>query len=400
MPKLLQTLAVALPLALVILFPSIAHAKYASIVIDAQSGQVLSSVNPDAKRFPASLTKVMTLYMTFEALEQGRLKMNQSLPVSKNAAKRAPSKLYLEAGDRITVREAILALITRSANDAATVLAEGMGGSEAKFAQMMTVRAKQLGMRNTNFRNASGLPHSAQISTARDLATLSRAIIFNYPQYYKLFSTETFTFRGNTITNHNHLLANYPGADGIKTGYIRASGFNLIASAQEGGRRVIGVVLGGQSPRWRDRQMELLLNNGFAKLGINMNRNYAHRIVKRPTKVAARDEEEEADVIDVSAVDNETEQGDGVEGDWGLQIGAFTSAKRAREAALSARKIAQYWAKDASVNVVETAKGHQRLYRARLIGLDYNRAEYSCQKLKQNNIDCQVVPLASSRANS
>jgi|GEM_PF-463813 len=246
----------------------IGSARYSSIVIDAATGQVLSAANPDAPRYPASLTKMMTLYMVFEALRDHRLSANSLLPVSWAAASVEPSKLGLRPGMRITVQEAILALVTKSANDAAVVLAESLGGSEARFAQMMTLRAHALGMEHTTFRNASGLPDPLQVTTARDMATLARRLINDFPNQYGYFSVPGFRFRGRLIPNHDNLLKSYPGADGIKTGYTEAAGHNLVTSAVRNNVRLIGVVMGAASNPERDAHMEALLDAGFERMNV------------------------------------------------------------------------------------------------------------------------------------
>ena len=238
------------------------------IVLDADTGRVLSELNADAVTYPASLTKMMTLYLTFEALNTGRLRLDQLLPVSVEAASKSPTKLGLRPGDVVAVQDLIFGIVTRSANDAAAVLAEGLGGSEPAFAEMMNRKAAQLGMRNTYYRNASGLPDPAQHTTARDTAQLALALYHDFPREYRYFATRSFVFRGVTIVGHDHLLDWYPGADGIKTGYIRASGFNLATSAVRGGHRLVGVVLGGLSGGSRDRQMGALLDQGFASVGV------------------------------------------------------------------------------------------------------------------------------------
>ena len=234
---------------------------YASIVVDANSGAVLQATNADSQRYPASLTKIMTLYLLFERLESGQLKLSTRLPVSAHAAAQPPTKLSLKPGQNISVEDAILALVTKSANDVASVVAEAIGGSEPQFARMMTRKARALGMRRTTYTNASGLPDSDQITTARDQALLGRAIQERFPRYYHYFSTEAFSFRGRTYRTHNRLL-NRAGVDGIKTGFIRASGFNVVTSMRRGSRRVVAVVLGGRSSARRDAQMrELLADN-------------------------------------------------------------------------------------------------------------------------------------------
>ena len=240
-----------------------AQAGYASIVIDAQTGHVLHEVNPDTRNHPASLTKMMTLYMVFDALRQGKLSLNSHLPVSKYAASMVPTKLGLKPGGQIQVKHAILALVTKSANDAAVVLAEALGGTESGFADKMTARARRLGMDRTRFRNASGLTHSSQLSTARDMATLALALIRDFPREYRYFSTREFSYRGHRYTNHNKLLDAYRGTDGIKTGYTRAAGYNLVASARRDGRRLVAVVFGGKSSRARNQDVMALLDRGF-----------------------------------------------------------------------------------------------------------------------------------------
>ncbi|PPR28402.1 MAG: D-alanyl-D-alanine carboxypeptidase DacF [Alphaproteobacteria bacterium MarineAlpha10_Bin1] len=207
------------------------EAGYASIVLDGDTGEVLRSRNADTRNYPASLTKMMTLYMLFEELDGGRMQMNTKMSVSKRAAGQPASKLGLKRGTTITVRHAIMALATKSANDVATVIAEAIGGTEWEFAAAMTNRARSLGMKRTRFRNASGLPNRKQLSSARDMGVLAMAILRDFPHYYHYFSADKITFKGKTHRTHNNLLNRYPGMDGMKTGYIRASGFNLVASA-------------------------------------------------------------------------------------------------------------------------------------------------------------------------
>ncbi len=240
--------------------------RYGSIVIDAQSGYVLSEKNPDKKLFPASLTKMMTLYLTFEAIEKGTLTKYQRIPVSANAQYQPPSKLGLEAGYSIRVEDGILALVTRSANDAAVVLGEALGGSESRFARLMTFKAQQLGMRNTRFANASGLHDPEQYSSPRDMAILAQALMRDFPRYYRYFSTPSFTYNGITSLNHNKLMATYPGMDGLKTGYVYASGYNLTASAVQNNKRLIGVVFGGRTSASRNSTMRDLLDAGFERM--------------------------------------------------------------------------------------------------------------------------------------
>ena len=242
--------------------------RYSSIVVDAADGAVLSGVNLDAPRYPASLTKVMTAYMLFAALRDGRLSFDQPVPVSAHAASQEPSKLGLLPGSSITVEQALLGLVTKSANDAAAALGELMGGDESRFAQMMTLQARSLGMVQTIFRNASGLPDQDQVTTARDLAVLARHVVRDFPMYYHYFSTPGFLWHGRMIRNHDTMLQTYPGADGIKAGYIGASGHNLVTSAVRAGVRLVGVVLGTASSAERDRQMTALLDQAFERMDV------------------------------------------------------------------------------------------------------------------------------------
>ncbi len=242
--------------------------RYSSLVMRADDGGVISAMSPDEPRFPASLTKMMTLYMVFEALRDRRIDLRQVVPISLHAASMSPSKLGLVPGNRVDVQQLILGLVTKSANDGAAALGEMLGGDEARFAQMMTLRARALGMSRTVFRNASGLPDADQISTARDLALLARHLIEDYPDEYRYFSVPQFVFRGRVIPNHDRLLQSYPGADGIKTGYTEASGFNLVTSATRGDVRLIGVVLGAARPGERDQHMAALLDTAYEQLGV------------------------------------------------------------------------------------------------------------------------------------
>jgi D-alanyl-D-alanine carboxypeptidase len=235
-------------------------ARSAAIVIDAKTGKVLYSADADGRRYPASLTKMMTLYLTFEALAKGRISKNTPVVFSVNAANEPPTKLGVKAGGSVTVETAILSMVTKSANDSATALGEILGGNEADFARMMTAKARQLGMKGTVFRNANGLPNPGQFTTARDMATLGIALREHFPQYFGYFSQRSFMYGRQRINGHNRLLGRIKGVDGIKTGYTRASGFNLVSSVSDGNRRLIGVVMGGTSGSSRDNQMAALIN--------------------------------------------------------------------------------------------------------------------------------------------
>src|SRR5215216_535606 len=239
--------------------------SFSSIIVDGNSGATLQANNPDASRHPASLTKIMTLYLLFERLDAGTMKLDTEMEVSGRASEQAPTKLGLKPGQTIKVEDAIKGLVTRSANDAAVVIAEAIGGDEDGFAKLMTRKARALGMTKTVYRNASGLPNDEQITTARDQATLGRAIQDRFPRYYRYFSTTSFAYRGQSIRNHNRLLGNVEGVDGIKTGYTRASGFNLVTSMRRGNRHLVGVVLGGRSGGSRDATMRNLLAENLEK---------------------------------------------------------------------------------------------------------------------------------------
>lgn len=242
--------------------------RYAGIVVDAGSGEVLYAENADAARHPASLAKLMTLYLLFEELQAGRLTMASELPVSAHAARQPASKLGLKAGESISVREAVLALCVRSANDVAVVVAEAIAGSEPAFARRMTEKGGALGLRATRFRNASGLPDPAQVTTARDMAVLARALQISFPERYGFFSTRSFTYAGRRLESTNQLLGEIAGVDGMKTGYIRASGYNLVASARRGGRRIIVVVMGEKSGAARDGHVAALIDEHLPRRGV------------------------------------------------------------------------------------------------------------------------------------
>ncbi len=361
-----------------------AHARYASIVIDAETGDILYERNANTGNYPASLTKMMTLYLLFEALDEGRVELGQPMKVSKKAAARPATALGLRAGERITVEQAIHALIIRSANDVATVVAEALGGSEAKFAQLMTERAREIGMANTTFRNASGLPDKNQKSTARDLANLARALWRAFPHHYHYFSTESFVFRGRTYTTHNRILQSYAGADGLKTGYIRAAGFNVATSAVRDGRRLIGVVLGGKTARSRDSHMASLLDNGFASLvtASAPTADIAPVVAALPPPAAPTP-------VQVAAADPAPPPV--ASGDWGVQVGAFSRSAPAERAALKAANDVPALLGGASITVDQAPNLKSTLYRARLVGLSKQDARAACRQLEARKTDCLVV---------
>ena len=269
---------------------------YSAIVVDANSGKTLHEASADGLRHPASLTKIMTLYLLFERLESGKMKLNSSMPVSERASVQAPTKLGLRPGQNLEVEDAIRGLVTKSANDAAVVVAEAIAGTEDDFAALMTSKARALGMNRTTYRNASGLPNDEQVTTARDQALLGRAIQERFPRYYRYFSTPSFTYRGESMRNHNRLLGRVEGVDGIKTGYTRASGFNLVTSVKRDNRHIVAVVLGGSSASSRDARMRDLIGSYVADAA---NRRTTTtqvaeavapaepRVPARPTQVAA-----------------------------------------------------------------------------------------------------------------
>ncbi len=398
--------------------------KYAAIVIDANSGEVLYDKRADSPRYPASVTKVMTLYLTFEALSEGRLKLTDRVTMSPRAAAQAPTKIGISPGDSLSVDEAIKAMTVKSANDVAVAMAERLAGSESRFAALMTLRGQELGMRNSRFVNASGLPDSRQISTARDLAILSRATMRDFPQYYSYFSVKGFYFRGNYVKGHNRLLDSMEGFDGLKTGYTNASGFNLAGSAVRDGRRLIAVVLGGPSTAWRDNNMEHLLLTGF---DVMKRRSRGER-----TTIAANIyEDEPTGPIERPSV----EQGDGDQaglrivltdnprppapvkvsptlrgaqeaakpapkivaaktpakkpkGEWGVQVGAFKSKSLANDQLKLVRSRFAKMVADAE-GAVEGAAGGA--FRAQFQGLTSDAAREACSALKAKRMPCMVL---------
>jgi len=255
--------------------PANANSKYAAYVVHAHSGDVLFDRYSTKKRYPASLTKMMTLYLLFDEIEAGKFTLESELTVSAQAAGQPPSKLGIKKGKKIKVETAIEALVVKSANDVAVVVAESISGSEWRFAKKMTQKAHSLGMRRTTFRNASGLPNRKQVTTARDMATLARRLMSDHPEYWHYFSTKRFAWNGRTYRTHNSLVRSFDGADGLKTGYTRRSGYNLASTVKRGDHHLVGIVLGGRSGRTRDAHMRQILSNGFAS------------IKKKPTLIAA-----------------------------------------------------------------------------------------------------------------
>ena len=374
----------------------VAEARYSSIVIDFETGKVLHAINADTRNYPASLTKMMTLYLAFDALKAGRLSMNQKLAVSARAEKARPSKLGLRKGDYILAKDAILAIVTKSANDAAIVISEALAGSEKKFSRQMTLRARQIGMKRTTFRNASGLPNRRQFSTARDMAILARRLMEDFPKRYHLFATKGFEFNGRTFRNHNKLLKTYPGTDGLKTGYTRASGFNLAASAKRNNRRVIGVIFGGKSAKKRNRQMHSLLDRGFAKMAPARQRRIAR--ARGAKKSGLR--QEAVTMASVSALAKpmkfSTFRGQ-IPDKWSIQVGAYKKKGPARIAANKAARHLSSAGKKLTKNkgkavVIPSWQNNAWIYRARLVGMTRTKANAACRELISRRVKCVTVP--------
>lgn len=354
----------------------VGSARYSSIIIEAGSGDVLEAVNPDAPRHPASLTKMMTLYMTFEALRDRRIRLDQFVPVSAHAATMAPTKLGLMPGTRITVDQAILGLVTKSANDAAAALGELLGGSEDRFAQMMTLRARALGMSKTTFTNASGLPDPEQITTARDLGVLGRRLVTDFPGYYRYFATPSFVWQRRVIFNHDNLLRSYPGADGMKTGYTDASGHNLVSSAVRGGVRLVGVVLGAASNGERDAHMASLLNRGFAQLDVAVE-HQVPQVASHGTLISS---------AHAAPVETARPSAHGHSA-WAIQVGSFASERAAREAASTARRIAD----GGEIRIENASTHHRAAWRAQIVGLTQSEAQDACSTLSRRKMACFIV---------
>jgi len=386
-----------------------AQAATSSIIIDADNGEILSSSAPDTLRYPASLTKVMTLYITFDALNKGLIKMNDNLKVSRKAANTAPSRLGLRAGQTIKVKTCVEALIVKSANDCATVLAENLGYTEENFAKTMTLVARELGMKNTTFKNANGLPNKAQKTTARDMALLGAAMYHHFPQYYKLFSLKKFTYNGRTIYTHNNILKTFAGADGMKTGFTNAAGYNIITSAKRNGHRVIAVTMGHNTARGRDKHVSLMMDKGLKKLALNDKLQSGNMYANLESKKAiAADEVNLASNTDSdngkswnlnakSAVSSEKGLKDGqTENLWGIQIGAFSNYAKARSYALKIKKEAARKLAGKPIDIEPVANGSVIIYRSKIVGLAKSDADKACKSLKRSNKSCIVIAVKNN----
>jgi D-alanyl-D-alanine carboxypeptidase len=405
----------------------------AYIVLDATSGRELSSDQPDGLRHPASLTKLMTIYLTFSALDSGRLSLGDGLPVSINALNAPPTKMGLTPGGTVSVRDATMALVTRSANDAALVLAEALGGDEASFAQMMTSKARQLGMSQTVFRNASGLPNREQVTTARDMARLAFALMRDFPHYYPVFSVQSWPYRGRYLENHNRMLGSYEGADGLKTGYTNASGFNLVMSAMRDNRRLIGVVMGGDSAGQRDRMMAMLMDQGFATASTmrlsswtNIRKPPSARYTSAnfdpslvipestprlatasaqplagftataapPPAPAPQPEQRVASLAPQPAQGSVAPQGGPSIGSWVIQVGSFSDSQAAQ---LALERAASTLSDMSSVTtaVDEVQMANKTFHRARLTNLSQGQAVDGCKRLEKKKIYCSAIQVTA-----
>ena len=394
--------------------------KDAYLILDATSGRQLASDHADELRHPASLTKLMTIYLALSALDSGRLSLGDGLPVSINALNAPPTKMGLPAGGTVSVRDAIMALVTRSANDAAVVVAEALGGDEATFAQMMTRKARQLGMTSTVYRNASGLPNRDQVTTARDLSRLAFALMRDFPHYYPIFSVQSYPYRGRILENHNRMLGSYDGADGLKTGYTNASGFNLVMSAMRDNRRLIGVVMGGNSAGQRDRLMATLMDQGFASAGsmhlsawtsirkpasarytaVNFDPSLiipetapklaAHKTPAPPVQTAA------TTVAPVQAEGSAPAATSLPIGSWVIQVGSFgdsQAAQLALERASSA--LTAPIRSTAAATIDEVQMANKTFHRARLVNLSQTQAIDGCRYLEKKKIYCSALEVTA-----
>ncbi|WP_438996433.1 D-alanyl-D-alanine carboxypeptidase family protein [Candidatus Puniceispirillum sp.] len=396
-------------------------AKYASIVINADTGRVMYARNADAMRYPASLTKIMTLYLLFEEIKSGRMDMNSRIDVSRLAASRSPSKLYLKPGQSISAEQAIYALVTKSANDVATAVAEAISGTERSFAKRMTRKARALGMRKTVFKNASGLPHSQQKTTARDMARLAVAMRRDFPRLYGYFSTQSFNWKGRKFGNHNKLLAHYSGTDGIKTGYINASGFNLVASVKRHGVRLIGVVFGGKTSRSRDAHMMKILDAQFKRAkpadisaqvaAVDMPQKLPKSPPKRSNLIKVRrlaklplPKEEFLDSTDIAShspagVQTSSDAIPDVTFDpaatydeiWSVQIGSFARRVNAHRAAAKARRMVDNVLGMTPARLTLVTNGNMPLWRVRFHDLDETQARSACAALFAEGSPCIAV---------
>lgn len=377
---------------MMVIQPASASARYAAIVIEERTGRVLFSRNADKKLYPASLTKIMTLYMVFEELEAGRLSLDTRLPISKVAASRSPSKLYLPVGSSISVENAILALVTKSANDVATAVGEKLAGTERAFAGKMTRKARALGMVNTTFKNASGLPNRKQHSTARDMARLGVAIRRDFPQYYHYFSRTKFSYNGRKYGNHNKLLRGFEGTDGIKTGYTGASGFNLVAATERNGVRLIGVVFGGRSGASRDAHMMKILATQFRRVKPFAVRQIAAPAPPPPRPNVPQRPQTKQPVTELASLFAPQEAVVSNPQSWAIQVGSFSRRVNAHKAALEARRNAKDVLGFMPAELTVVVRGEMPLWRVRFGDLKETEARAACAALFSSGKACIALP--------
>ena len=378
--------------------------KYASLIIEEHSGKILYSRSANEKRYPASMTKVMTIYILFQELEKGTIKLNSKIKVSSRAAGQPPSKLGLKKGEIIDVKTAMLALVTKSANDVATAISEKISGTEVKFAQRMSKTAKKLGMKSTKFMNASGLHNRHQRSTAYDMAKLASAIRRDFPQYYKIFNTRKFSWKGRTFKNHNKLLDSYAGTDGIKTGYVDASGFNLMASVERNGVRLIGIVFGGKSGKSRDLHLMGLFNKTFPKAkkpNIIMVKAPIKRPKNIPIEIPVLKHSIPRNIILTSIpvskpnlLLNKTKNHNLISNqkDWGIQIGTYSKKANAHRMALQTRRVASDILQMLPAELAPIYIEGTTAWRVRFNQLTEISARDICSKLLLINMSCVPVP--------
>jgi len=421
--KIISVTSAAIIMASLSTSPSLAKQDYAGIVMDAKTGKVLYAHDANEKRYPASLTKMMTLYMLFDAIEQGKASKKTRIKFSKYATSMQPSKLGMKTGSSISAEQAIYALVTKSANDAAAAVGEHLGGSEKNFAVMMTKKARELGMSKTTFRNASGLPDSRQVTTAKDMALLGIALREHFPQHYRYFSTRSFKFAGKNYGNHNRLLGQVRGMDGIKTGYTRASGFNLVSSVEDNGRSIVAVVLGGKTGKSRNAQMAKLVRQHLNKASKGRDRivvakngktNVFAALFKKAESIAVPEPRPEDKVVDdivtasveermaptivptpavkVASAASTSNSNVSVNSGWHVQIGAMPSEENAISQLESARKKLP-GVLSSTVNYTETVvKNGTKLYRARFAGFtSKDDAWGACSQLKKIKLDCLAL---------
>ncbi|MCK0715169.1 D-alanyl-D-alanine carboxypeptidase [Chromohalobacter sarecensis] len=411
LPVLLTLIVFVMALCMLPAAQAAPNPRYASIVIDTESGAVLHAANADATRYPASLTKMMTLYLLFEALEDDTLSMDSRLPVSQHAAAKPPSKMGVKPGETVKVEDAINILVVKSANDVAAVVAEGLAGSESTFAGQMTDKARALGMAHTTFRNASGLPDDRQVTTARDMAILALRLMQDFPSYYPIFAKTEFTWQGRRYKGHNRLLDNYAGTDGLKTGYIRASGFNVATSAVHDGRRLLSVVMGGFTAQSRDAHMSELLDRGFARAesvahgdwiakadiyGDSLQASPASDSAPTPADDPIRDliVQAEYEHVDARVASNGARSAVS-NGAWAVQVGAFSDRARARH---QADQAAEFLPAELDGRVaVSSVQGDGGIFRAQLVDLEETQARRGCRQLAREGVDCVVVAMGAGQ---